>query len=206
MAERVDHAFSNSLTGALRRARVSIAAVASAYLLSLLVGIALAQTGNSFAITTRDTLVANAQSSPSLLALKRGDRLQAAVFDFGANLLAALGDTLGGLGIALPFPIIIYRGWVGGIVSIDGSHASRLAESASAAYYVITLVMQLIPYSLAGGAGLNMGHACYWHRDCYQGKRWAGIPIEAMRDVLRIYQLVIPLMLAASLWEFMMAS
>jgi hypothetical protein len=37
----------------------------------------------------------------------------------------------------------------------------------------------------------------------YQGDKWLGIPKEAIRDVLRIYVLVVPLFLVASLWEFL---
>jgi hypothetical protein len=84
--------------------------------------------GNQFAINYRDNLVSNAQSSPIIVALGQNNRLQAALLDFGGNLIGAVSNTLGGLGVVFPYPFIAYRGWIGGIVSIDGAHASRLAN------------------------------------------------------------------------------
>ena len=159
-------------------------------------------TGNEWAIARRDQIVAGAQSSSSIIALNQNNRLRAAVLDFGSNLRGAITDTLGGLGVVFPFPLIAYRGWVGGIVSIDSSHVSRFSEPEEAAYYLITLTLQLIPYVLAGGAGVNMGLTLYRPRSFYQGEKWLGIPKEAIRDVFRIYLLVVPLFLLASLWEF----
>jgi hypothetical protein len=38
----------------------------------------------------------------------------------------------------------------------------------------------------------------------YQGQKWLGIfPKEVLLDVARIYVLVVPLFLIASLWEFL---
>ncbi len=65
------------------------------------------------------------------------------------------------------------------------------------------LILQLVPYSLAGGAGVNLGIAYLRPRPFYQGDKWQGIPKEAIRDAFRIYLLVAPLFLAASLWEFL---
>jgi hypothetical protein len=67
---------------------------------------------------------------------------------------------------------------------------------------LITLTLQLIPYTLAGGAGVNMGLANFRPKTFYQGEKWLGIPEEAIRDALRIYLVVVPLFLLASLWEF----
>lgn len=186
----------------LHRARIAILTVAITYLVSVSVGMLMVHTGNEWAIARRDYIVAGAQSSPSIIALDQNNRLRAAVLDFGGNLRGAIADTLGGLGVVFPFPFIAYRGWVGGIVSIDGSHVSRFADPDEAAYYLITLTLQLIPYVLAGGAGVNMGLTLYRPRTFYQGEKWLGIPKEAIRDVFRIYLLVVPLFLLASLWEF----
>ena len=188
---------------ALYRARIPILTVAVAYFISVGVGILMVHSGNAFAISTRDQIVSGAQSSPTLVSLDQGNRLWAALLDFGGNLFAGLGDFLGGLGVVFPYPFIAYRGWVGGIVSIDGSHASRLADPGQAAYYLITLVLQLIPYSLAGGAGVNLGLSLYRSKPYYQGKKWLGVSKEAIWDALRIFVLVIPLFLIASLWEFL---
>ena len=187
---------------ALRRAQLSILTVALTYAISVIAGIVMVHTGNEWAVARRDQIVSGAQSSPSIIALDQNNRLRAAVLDFGGNLRGAIADTLGGLGVVFPYPLIVYRGWVGGIVSIDGSHVSRFAEPREAMYYLITLTLQLIPYVLAGGAGVNLGLTLYGPRSFYQGEKWLGISKEAIRDVFRIYLLVVPLFLLASLWEF----
>lgn len=158
--------------------------------------------GNEWAIAHRDRIASGAQSSQSIIALRQNDRLRASLLDFGGNLYGAITDTLGGLGVVFPYPFMAYRGWIGGIVSIDSSHASRLVDTKEAAYYLITLTLQLIPYALAGGAGVNMGLALWRPKSFYQGEKWLGIPREAIRDALRIYLIVVPLFLLASLWEF----
>lgn len=187
---------------AVWRARIPVLTVGVTYLISVSAGITMVLGGNEWAMAYRDNIVSKAQSSPTILALRRDDRLRAAVLDFGGNLFGAFCDTLGGLGVVVPYPIMAYRGWIGGIVSIDGSHQSRLADPREAAYYLITLTLQLIPYMLSGGAGVNMGLAFLKPNSFYQGEKWLGIPREALMDVFRIYILVIPLFLAASLWEF----
>ncbi len=190
---------------ALYRARFPILTVALVYLVSVVVGIIMVHTGNAFAISTRDQIVSGAQSSPVLVTLNQGSRLQAALLDFWGNLVAGFSNLAGGLGVVVPYPIVAYRGWVGGIVSIDSAHASRLADPGQAAYYLITLVLQLIPYSLSGGAGVNLGLSLYRSKPYYQGEKWLGIPKEGIWDALRIFLLVVPLFLIASLWEFLMA-
>ena len=189
---------------ALSRGRISILAVGLTYLFSVIIGIVMVQTGNPFAISYRDEIVSSAQSSPTLVALNRNDHLQAALLDFGANLLGAISSTVAGLGIITSYPIIAYRGWIGGIVSIDGSQVSRLMDFKEATYYLTTLILQLIPYTLAGGIGVNLGWAYFRPKPYYQGEKWLGVPKEALRDILWVYLLVIPLFLLASLWEFYM--
>ena len=187
---------------ALTRARVPILTVALTYVVSLVIGIVMVHAGNVFALTYRDQIVSNAQSSPILVALDQNDRLRAALLDFASNLFAAAANTIGGLGVVVAYPIVAYRGWIGGIVSLDSAHLSRLADPGEAAYYLITLILQLVPYTLSGGAGVNMGLAYLRPKSYYQGDKWLGIPREAIRDVLRIYLIVVPLFLLASLWEF----
>jgi hypothetical protein len=189
---------------ALSRARFAILLVGLVYLLSVAIGMAMVQGGNHFAISYRDRIVAQSRSSPTLAALGRDDRWQAALLDFRGNLLAACGDTVGGLGVITSSPIIAYRGWIGGIVSIDSSHTSRLADPPEAVYYLVTLLLQLIPYTLAGGAGVNLGLALFRPPAYYQAEKWWGVPKEAVRDVLRVYLIVIPLFLLAAVWEFFM--
>jgi hypothetical protein len=187
---------------ALQRARTPILTVALTYLVAVGVGILMVHTGNEWALAYRDQIVSGAQASPITMALKQNNRLQAAVLDFAGNLYGAAANTLAGLGILVAYPIFAFRGWIGGIVSIDGAHLSRFADPGEAMYYLVTLTVQLIPYVLSGGAGVNMGLAFYKPRSFYQGEKWLGIPKEAIRDVYRIYLLVVPLFLLASLWEF----
>jgi hypothetical protein len=189
-----------SVRVALLRARASIAAVALVYVASVTVGVVMVQSGNAFALGHRDSLVSTAQTGP---VLTQTSPLLRAAADFGGNTLAASVDTLLGSGVVLAVPTIVYRGWVGGIVSVDGNHDSRMSAPASAAYYVGTLLLQLLGYSLAAGAGLNLGLALWQKRREYAYRNRLGIPMEAVRDVLRIYILVIPILLIASLWEFL---
>ncbi len=189
---------------ALIRARLPILTVALTYLVGLLIGIGMVQMGSQFALNTRDSLVSRANASdPAAIANNSGDHLKAALIDFGSNLvLGAVPSTLGGLGVVIPYPIFAYRGWVGGIVSVDGSHKSRLSQPSTAIYYLITLILQLIPYSLAGGAGVHLGISYFRLRSNRQEAKWLGLPKNVVLDVVNIYLLVIPLFLIASLWEF----
>jgi hypothetical protein len=112
---------------ALQRARFGILTVGLTYVLAVLVGMALVHAGNGFALAQRDSLVARAMASDhALAALDRGQRLQAALWDFGGNLTAAVANTVGGIEVIPTYPNVAYRGWVGGIVSVDSAHVSRL--------------------------------------------------------------------------------
>lgn len=188
----------------LYRARIAILTVGLTYLISVTIGIVVVHTGNQFAIAQRDRIVSNAQSSPITVAFKQDNRLRAALLDFGGNLVGAFSHTLAGLGVIFPYPLVAYRGWIGGIVSIDSSHVSRLADPNEAMYYLTTLILQLVPSILAGGAGVNLGLSYYRPKPYYQGEKWLGTSKEAIRDVLWIYLLAIPLLLIASIWEFFM--
>ncbi len=192
--------FAASVSRALTRARGSIFTVATTYFITVFAGMLMAHTGNEFALTYRDDRVGKAQSGS---VLTQETPLQMALADFRGNLIGASADALGGLGVVFPFPLIAYRGWVGGIVSVDGSHVSRLLQPASAAYYLSVLLLQLTGYSLAAGAGINAGLSMWRQRPEYAGKKWLGISQEALRDLVRIYVLVIPIFLFASLWEFL---
>lgn len=192
--------FAQTISRALIRARGPILVVALTYLVTVLTGMLMVHTGNDFALSYRDQLVSQAQSGSIL---SQPDPLSIALADFAGNLTGATSDALGGLGVVFPFPFVAYRGWVGGIVSVDGNHASRLLDPASAAYYLSVLVLQLTGYTLAAGAGVNVGLSLWRPRPDYAGEKWLSIPKEALRDLLRIYCLVIPILLLASLWEFL---
>lgn len=189
----------------MSRARIGVFTIALTYAFSVIVGVAMVHAGNEFALSYGDSLIARArESDPAAIAFRQGNRLGAALLDFGENLLlGAIPETVGGASVILPYPLAAYRGWVGGLVSVDNAHASRLADPRKAAYYVSVLILQLVPYSLAGGAGVNLGLAYFRPKPYYRGERWLGLPKEAVLDAARIYVLVVPLFLIASLWEFL---
>ncbi len=190
---------------AIKRARDPILTIAGTYVLSLVIGMIMVHAGSTFALDYRDRLVGAAQQNSTGQAVQRGDNLRAALLDFAGNLtIGALPKTLMGFGIIFPYPWVAYQGWVGGIVSVRGDHTSRLNDPRSATYYLLTLILQLIPYSLAIGAGVNVGVSLFRPLPDYQGPKWLNLfPQEALRDLGRIYILVIPLFLVASLWEFL---
>ena len=199
-------AFIPTVVRAIRRARLPILTVAATYALSLLVGIVMVHAGNPFALHSRDQLVNQAaQQDPAARAAGRGNALQAALWDFSGNLfVGAVPKTVSGFAIIFPYPMIAYQGWVGGIVSVNADRVSRFNDPRSAAYYLLTLFLQLLPYSLAVGAGGNCGVALFRPQPAYQGQKWLGFfPKEALLDLARIYALVVPLFLLASLWEFL---
>lgn len=191
---------------ALRRARGPIVASAVTYLTFVLLGIALATAGWPFAVGQRDSIVAGAHSSPITQAYDSGDRLQAAFLDFAANLgLGAVTTSITGLSVVGPFPIAAYRGWVGGIVSIDGGHRSRLANPAEATYYLVTLALQLVGFVLTMGAGVHVGLAAWRVRNDAEVPSVLGlrIPTQALKDAGWIYVVATPFFLVGSLWEFL---
>ena len=190
---------------ALGRARIPILTIALTYSVGVTVGIIMVHAGNEFALSYRDNVVANSRSNPALIALEKGERLQAAILDFGQNLLlGAVPTSIGGLAVVVPYPVVAYSGWVGGIVSVNNAQISRLANPSTATYYISVLILQLTPYSLTGGAGVNLGLAYLRPQAPYQGEKWFGLPKEAVRDLLRIYLLAMPLFLIASLFEFLL--
>jgi hypothetical protein len=204
--KKIVSTFITSVWRAIQRAWPFILTVAATYVVSILVGIGMAQAGNSLALHARDQIVNQAvQQDPAARAAGRGEALQAAFWDFGGNLfLGAVPKTIAGFSIIFPYPMVAYQGWVGGIVSVGANHTSRFDDPRSAAYYLLTLLLQCIPYSLAIGAGVNAGFAMFKPKPYYQGQKWLGLfPKEALLDVARIYALVAPLLLLASLWEFL---
>ncbi len=192
------------ISRALRRARFGILSVALTYVLSAVVGFAMAQGGNRFALEHGDKIVSQARaSSPILKALGSGRPLVAAALDGTANFLSGVASTLAGYWAPAVYPIAVYRGWVGGIVGVDDNHRSRLADSAERTYYLLVLFLQLLPYSLAGGVGVNLGLARVRPVGDYAGPRLLGLPKEALRDAGRIYLLIAPLFALASAFEFL---
>lgn len=188
---------------ALNRARFAILTMAAANLLGVAVGAVMVHSGNRFALDSMDRLVTQAhETSPILSALHQGNRGTAAALDAGGNLFVAVATSLAGYWAPGPYPIALHRGWIGGIVSVDRKHRTRLA-GAEGAYYLTALVLQLIPYILAGGAGVNLGLARVRPVGDYAGPKFLGVPHEAIRDAGRIYLLVVPLLAIASTFEFL---
>jgi uncharacterized membrane protein SpoIIM required for sporulation len=196
----------SSIFPAVKRAKLPILSIALTYVVAVLVGIVMAHAGVSFALNARDSIVGQAYngSDPTINAKQNGQPLLAALSDFSGNLfLGGVPSTITGLGVVFPYPLAAYRGWVGGIVSVDGNHVSRLAQPGEAIYYLVTLILQIIPYSLAGGAGVYFGLAYYRTHSHAPAAKWYVLPRPELLDVARIYLLVVPLFLIASLWEFL---
>jgi len=189
-----------SIWSALSRARIPIASVALTYCMAVGSGIFMVQSGNQFALSYRDNLVAEAQTG---VVLSQKNGLMQGLTDFGGNTLGAAVDTVLGFGVVLPYPIIVYRGWVGGIVSVDNNHISRLADIKDSAYYLSVVLLQLLGYSLAAGVGIQAGLSVFRARPENAGFMWFRVPKQALFDVLWIYALVVPIFLIASLWEFL---
>ncbi len=193
------------VAGALRRSRIAILSVAAVYLLSVATGILMVHAGSRFALNYGDRLVARArQQDPAAISYREGHRLRAALWDFSRNLvLGAIPQTITGVTVVSPYGFAAYRGWVGGIVSVDGKHQSRLGGWRSGAYYLITLILQLIPYCLAGGIGVHLGLEYFRNYTRPTVEKICGYPKQALMDVARVYILIPPLFLIASLWEFL---
>jgi hypothetical protein len=189
---------------ALRRARFGILAVGATHAIGLVTGFVMVHAGNSFALNYRDKIISNAQkTSPILKQLYQGRPLTAAALDGAGNLMAASATAAAGYWAPAPFPIFLYRGWIGGIVSVDGKHQSRLRGLTSGSYYVCVCLLQLLPYSLLGGAGVNLGLARARPVGVYAGPRFLGLPHEALRDSGWIFVLAVPLFAMASAVEFL---
>jgi uncharacterized membrane protein SpoIIM required for sporulation len=189
---------------ALREARVGILIIGAIYAVSLTVGIFMTHTGNRFALNYRDSLVARAhQRDPAALANDAGSHTAAAAIDFSRNLgLIAIPETIGGLTLVLPVGLASYRGWVGGIVSVDRAHQSRLRRTRTAASYLVTLLLQLTAFTLAGGGGLHLGLAFLRKQGPFVGPTWFRLPKPALVDVAWLYVLIVPLFALGSFCEF----
>ena len=198
--------FGKRIWRAINRAKFSIFTVAGVYIFTVLAGMIMAGNGNHFALSFRDQLVNQATiKDPSMIAEKNHESLKAGLLDFSENLtIGAIPLTISGFSVIFPFPLIAYQGWVGGIVSVRGDHSSRFDHWRSGFYYLSTLILQLIPYSLTAGSGINVGIAMFRPASYYQDRKLLNLfPQEALLDLMRIYSLAVPLFLAASLWEFL---
>jgi hypothetical protein len=163
------------------------------------------QSGNDFALSQRDRIVdAAAHHDKAAINYQSGNKLTAALYDFTGNLfLGAIPQTALGLGVVIPYFTVSYQGWVGGIVSVDNSHHSRLDKIKPAFYYFIVLLLQFIPYSLSIGVGVKFGLEVYKQNMEVGWKFWRfRISKENLLDIRNIYLISVPLFLIASFFEF----
>lgn len=194
---------------ARRRARAGIWIMAATYALSVFTGAALVHAGHPFALRYRENLIGGARRDSAILhQFERGNELAAAALDAAANAGAAFAGMVSGYCPPAAIALAAVRGWVGGVVSVDDNHRSRLRSPYGAFYYLATILLQLVPYSLAGGAGVNLGIAAFASegRSGYSGPRLLRlrIPHEALRDAGWLYIASLPLFAIASLFEFTM--
>ena len=191
-------------TRALRKARTWILAIGIVHVLAVIASAVLVQSGYAPALAYRDRLVDQARrSDPVSLAFQRGENLRAAIVEAARTQLVCVAVAVTGLTVVFPFALAAYRGLVGGVVSVDDNHLSRLRQTDQAVYYLTVIILQIIPYALAGGAGVKLGLTYFRRGSVYEGARWLGYSKEAITDVVRILLLTIPLVLVANLWEFL---
>jgi len=191
---------------ALRRARWIIASVAFTYSVSLVVGVVMVHSGSELATTRRDQILQTAvQTDPATMANIAGHPIRAALWDFVENAtIGAIPIAVSGWAVIFAYPLVIYQGWVGGIVSLGGDGISRFGDIRSIVYYALTLLFQLSGYSIVVGSGVNMVVAILRPPVEYQGSKWLGVfPVEALKDMGWMYVASLPLFLVGSLWEFL---
>lgn len=176
------------------------------YSLSAALGAAMVHAGSRAALARRDAVVGRAIASDrSSIDYREGHRVRAALADATANFIrAALPQTIAGLTIVLPYFSVAYQGWVGGIVSVDGGHRSRLRSVRGAAYYLGTLLLQFAAFSLCIGSGVRCGVALYDRNRDVGWRLWRyQLPHTILADVASVVACSIPLFLIASCFEFL---
>ncbi len=176
------------------------------YLLSSSVGIFMAHAGNSFALAQRDKIVQKALTSDKAsIAYQSGNHATALVVDFAGNLFySAIPQSVAGLGVILPYFSVAYQGWVGGIVSVDSTHRSRLRGIRATSYYFLVLLLQFIPFSLSIGAGVRCGVEFYRHNADISWRFWRyHLPRQSLVDLGWVFAVTVPLLFVASAFEFL---
>jgi hypothetical protein len=191
-------------TSIRRSARYSLSVFVT-YVLSAMVGAAMAHAGSRVALSRRDAVVERAAGDASTVQYRAGRRGRAALADAAANFVfAALPQTVAGLTIVLPYITVAHQGWVGGIVSVDRDHASRLRSVPGATYYLGVLLLQFLAFSLCIGGGIRCGVDLYARNRQVQWRFWryrlARAPVA---DMLYTIAASIPLFLIASAFEFL---
>ena len=162
--------------------------------------------GNSFALAERDRIVHKAVTQDKAsVAYRTGDRATAIFADFAGNLFyAAVPQTIAGIAVVLPYISVARQGWIGGIVSVDGGHRSRLRTMKGATYFFLVLLLQFTAFSLAIGAGVRCGIELY-RKNASVGWQLSRVraPRESLADLGWVYVVAIPIFLVASAFEFL---
>ena len=195
-----------AIASALFRCRLQVLSIFLTYVLSSAIGILMVHAGSHFALSQRDKIVGHANATePAALSEQAGEHVTAAIQDFAANVFrGAIPQTLLGLGVIPPYVSAAYQGWVGGIVSVDGRHQSRLARLSTASYYLTVLLLQFIPFSLAIGAGVRAGLDLYFHNASVGWKLWQyKAPRSTLEGLAACYIVAVPLFLLASVVEYL---
>lgn len=190
---------------AIRECAVYSLSVLVTYALAAAAGAIMAHAGSPFALSRRDAIVARAVAHDrASIDYRAGRRVRAAVEDAAANFTrAALPQTLAGLTIVLPYLTVAHQGWVGGIVSVDGRHRSRLRSARGAAYYLGVLLLQFLAFSLCIGGGIRCGVALYVQNRDVGWRFWRyRLRRSVLGDLLCVVGSSIPLFLIASSFEF----
>lgn len=186
----------NSISKAIVDCRFYALSIFIVYVISCTVGILMVHHGNQFALSQRDKIVGMAiQTDKASLNYQSGNKITAAVYDFAGNLFfAAIPQTAIGLAIFPPYFSVAYQGWVGGIVSVDGTHQSRFTSLQPTAYYFIVMLLQTVAFSLSIGAGIRCGVDTYKHNSQVSWRFWQfRIPKESILAVGHVYCVSIPL-------------
>ena len=191
---------------ALERCTVYSASIFLTYCASCLIGILMSHCGNDFALDQRDKIVGTAtHNDKASINYQSGNNFTAVLYDCAGNILyAAAPQSALGLTIVLPYGTVAYQGWIGGIVSVDNAHRSRLRNIKASAYYIIVLLLQFIAFSLSIGAGIRCGVDAYKHNSTVSWMFWKyRIPKPSLQDVGYVYLVSIPMFFIASSFEFL---
>ncbi len=191
---------------AILRCKLFALSIFLTYVLSGSVGIFMAHAGTRLALAQRDKIVRRAVTSDKAsIAYRSGDRATALVHDFAGNVFyAAIPQTVAGLGVVLPYFSAAYQGWVGGIVSVDSTHRSRLRSLKATSYYFLVLLLQFIPFSLSIGGGVRCGVDLYRHNPDMSWRFWRyRLPRQSLVDLGCVFAVAVPLFFVASAFEFL---
>lgn len=193
------------VAAAIRRSARYSLSIFLTYVVSATVGAVMVHAGSRSALSRRDAIVGRAASDRASVEHRAGRRTRAALADAAANFgLAALPQTVAGLTVVLPYLTVARQGWIGGIVSVDGRHASRLRSVRGAAYYLGVLLLQFLAFSLCIGGGVRCGVALYGENRQVGWRFWRyRVARSTLGDLLRVVGASIPLFLLASSFEFL---